>query len=288
MHSSRNFTRHPVALKVGLFAAGHWQDFVTGDVSRKGLFVRMASPAFKENQVIQIKVELPSGTVLLSFAVVRRVISSQLQSPTGTGLGLEFYGIAAEMQATWDAFVLTLRAKRISEGFSESSQNLRDQLPPPHVREMLKKMREAGEIVEAPLLSTRGTIELRPVVVEVAPASVDRLTAFADRCAAGGSIFLRPKHRCEVGRRLHIVLIHPQTDEEFILHALAERMVTGEDGTYAGVQARFARLPPDQRAELTQFCTRRVQEIATGYGRGPDGPSRPIPRSELPLHLRKN
>lgn len=194
MFSSRVFTRHPVAIKVDIYTNGTWRDYVTVDVSRKGLFVRMAVPTHKEAQIGQIKVELPNRSTLQSFTVVRRVILSQLQAPTGTGLGLEFYVLAAEMQAMWDAFILSLRAKRISKGFSESSQNLRDQLPPPHVREMLRKMREAGELVEAPVLS-RGTAELRPVVVEVAPATPERLTAFADRCSAGAHCAHSPAYR---------------------------------------------------------------------------------------------
>ena len=71
--------------------------------------------------------------------------------------------------------------------------------------------------------------------------------------------------------RWSVTLIHPGTDEEFILHAVAERMVVGEDGAFAGVQARFALLPAEQKAALTDFCTSRVDGPATGYGLGPAG-----------------
>ena len=65
------------------------------------------------------------------------------------------------------------------------------------------------------------------------------------------------------------MLIHPHTDEEFVLHAIAERMVVGDDGAFAGVQARFAPLPAEERTGLAQFCAQRLDSPATGYGLGP-------------------
>jgi len=260
MFTNRNFTRHPTGLKVELFVEGKWQEFVTADVSRKGVFVRIGSPKYKEGQAIQMRIELPDRRVLPMLAQVRRVVQSALQSPTGTGVGLEFSAIGADLRAKWDDFIQTLRQKKVSDGFVENSQNLRDMLPPPHVRELLKKMRESGELVSAPPM-TRATEDLQPIVVEIAPQSTDRLTAFAERCARGGAVFLRPKHRCDVGRRLSVVLVHPATDEEHVVHAVAERVVYGDDRTYAGVQVRFAPLPEREQRSLAEFVARRTADI---------------------------
>lgn len=171
------------------------------------------------------------------------------------------------MRTLWDNFVISLRQKRDHEGFSENSQNLRDMLPPPHVREMMRKMREAGEIVQAPIM-TRAPTELKPVVVELAPSSPERLRMVAERCGSAGALFLKPRHRCEVGRRIQLVLIHPVTDEQHTLEAVAERVVTGDDGVYAGVQARFAVLPAAEKAALHAFALRRPEDIGTSYGSG--------------------
>lgn len=258
MFTNRNYTRHPVALRVWL-NQGHWNEFVTADVSRRGLFVLMASPPFKEGQAVPIRVELPSKQVLEIFAQVKRVQTNQLQA-SGAGVGLEFFAVAANVKNAWDDFITSLRQKKSGPGFLENSQNLRDMLPPAHVRDMLKKMRDAGEIVQAPQLQ-RNPDEMRAAVIEVAPLDVEKLRVFADRVARAHTVFLKPKNRASLGQKVHVVINHPETDEEHVVYAMVTRIVTGEDDTFAGVQVRFDALSEREQKALSEFVNRALPDL---------------------------
>lgn len=188
------------------------------------------------------------------------MVASQGDAPTGAGIGVEFFAIGAEVKNAWDDFITSMRVRKSGDQFSENSQNLRDMLPPPHVRDMLKKMREAGEIVEAPQLQ-RPVNQLQPVMVEVSPASTDRLRAFADRVARAQSVFLKPKHAAHLGQRVHVVLTHPDTDEEHIVYAMVERVVTDADDTYAGIQVRFQALSEREQRSLAEYVARTLPEL---------------------------
>lgn len=121
-------------------------------------------------------------------------------------------------------------------------------------------MREAGEIVQAPQLQ-RPAPELKPVVVEVAPQSIDRLRLFADRVARSQSVFLKPKHQCHLGQKVNIALTHPDTDEEHVVYAVIERVVTSEDGNFAGVQVRFYALSEREQRSLAEYVARQLPDL---------------------------
>ncbi len=260
MFTNRTYTRHPVSLRVWVNHNSKWNEHLSVDVSRRGVFIRMVDPPFKAYQAVPIRVELPSKRVLDVFAQVKRVVASQGDAPTGAGIGVEFFAIGAEVKNAWDDFITSMRAKKSGDQFSEDSQNLRDLLPPPHVRDMLKKMRDAGEIVEPPALQ-RPVSTMQPVMVEVAPASVDRLRLFAERVARAQAVFLKPKHAAHLSQKVHVILTHPDTDEEHIVYANVEPVVHDADGTYAGVQVRFHALSEREQRSLAEFVARTLPEL---------------------------
>ena len=90
MQLGLTYTRHPLVLPVQLYADGQWQQFISAEISRAGIFVVMPAPKHKEGQVVQVKVALPESRELVAFAQIRKVVQSGLQSATGSGLGLEF------------------------------------------------------------------------------------------------------------------------------------------------------------------------------------------------------
>ena len=251
MEHNRHFTRHPVQLKVQVYGKAGWQAFVTSDISRVGLFVCMAEPTHGLSSVLQLRIEMPDQSVLDLMARVRRVVTSPGPGGLVAGIGVEFFAISQQLRDTWNAFVISLR-RPAARNFAEDSQDLRSMLPPKEVRDMLRKMREAGELLQAP--------ELRPVapalpaaVVPIQLSDSSKLAQLAERCGRGATLFLRTSHVCQVGRAVHVVLCHPDTDEEWTAHATVERQVHGEDGSYAGVQVRFVQPGERDRRALGDF-----------------------------------
>lgn len=251
MEHNRHFTRHPVQLKVQVFGKVGWQPFVTSDISRVGLFVCMTEPTHPLGSVMQLQVEMPNQSVLELMARVRRVVATPGLGGSAAGIGLEFFAISEALRDTWTAFVNSLR-RPAPRNFAEDSQDLRSMLPPKEVRDMLRKMREAGELVQAPALQTPAAA-LAPAVIPVQPSDSTKLGLLAERCARGAPLFLRTGHKCQDGQAVHVVLCHPDTDEEWIAQASVERLVYGEDGSYAGVQVRFVQPGERDRRALSDF-----------------------------------
>lgn len=252
MFLNRKFTRHPIQLHAWLFTDGRWVEYLTVDISRPGLFLRVLQPKHAEGQVVQLRVQMPNDKVFESMARVRRVVLPSDDRPFGAGLGLEWFAISREAKDTWDNLVLAMRQRSQDRTYAENSQSLRDQLPPQEVRAMLRKMREAGELVAAPRL-TPDPATLPPIVVPVQPATQERLVALAKRCASTSHLFLKTPGVAQVGRNIRVVLVHPDTDAEYVVRAVAERVVLGEDGAYAGVQVCFVPLSEHDQRDLRAF-----------------------------------
>lgn len=251
MEHNRHYTRHPVSLKVELFGKSGWQPYVTADISRVGLFVCIASPNHSVGSVVQLRIQLPDGSVLDLMARVRRVVAAPGPGGMNAGIGLEFFAISQQLRDTWSAFVTSLR-RPAPRNFAEDSQDLRAMAPPKVVREMLRKMREAGELVQAPALQIPGAA-LPPAVVPVQPANLMQLALLAERCGRGAALFLRTSHVCQQGQTVHVVLCHPETDEEWTAQSTVERQVTDDSGGYVGVQVRFVQPGERDRRALAEF-----------------------------------
>lgn len=139
MDTDRTFTRHPVAICVWFKTVKGWEELWTVDVSRVGRFVRCDHPV-PELRALQMRVELPGGKVIELVARVRRPALTVEEHPLAPGMGLEFFAMAREVSQDWHAFVTSLRSFRKPEPvLLENSQDLRGQLPPAHVMDMLRK-----------------------------------------------------------------------------------------------------------------------------------------------------
>lgn len=251
MKPGRVFTRYCLNLRVLIHDTKGWEEYVTADVSRVGLFVRTATPA-KAGQMLQMRIMLPDGREIELLTRVRQVAMTHQEHPLGPGMGLEFFAIARDIELIWLEFLRSVRNQAPArQVWSENSDALRDTLPPKAVRDMLRQMREAGELM--PTATPTAADALRPVFLVIEPTGLDHLKMLVDRCCRGASVFMRTDRACVAGQPLRVVLVHPDTDIEMAVDAVAARVMTGEDGGYAGVQARFSDISAKQRASLALF-----------------------------------
>ena len=278
MDIHRSYTRHPIALRVWVKNGAHWTEATSIDASRGGVFVQTPEPA-KAGLALPTRIELPTGQVVELLSRVRQSVADTEEHPLGPGMGLESFAISREARAAWEAFVASLRQRRLDPGYAENSQVLRDQLPSKAVRDTLRKMRESGELVSASLparptvpsmitpavsIDPADTAPAAPPAVQpgslrrsahvaIHPTDRGRLQAVTDRVLRSSTLFLRTRSACEAGQPVRVVLVHPETDAELPVAATVERVVTDDDGTFAGVQARFLPMDSPARALFDAF-----------------------------------
>ena len=254
MHPNRVYTRHPITLHVQVKTIQGWQELQTADVSRVGMFVRTQSPS-PVGHVVQLRVQIPNGKPAMELmAQVRQVAKDNEEHPLGPGMGLQFFAAAQELKNEWNAFITSLRPAPTDLSYAENSEVLRDRLPPPEVRDMLRKMRESGELRQP-------TASSRPLFVTITPSTVERLMAVASRAERASTLFLRVTVPAEIGQRVRVVLVHPETDVEMALGASVLRVVTGEQDELAGVQAQFDPMDHPTRARLASFLAGEVPRL---------------------------
>lgn len=253
MHPNRIYTRHPITLSVQVRTLQGWQELQTADVSRVGLFVRTPAPS-SVGQAVQLRIALPSGKTMELMAQVRQVAKDSTEHVLGPGMGLQFFAVAKEVADEWNAFITSLRPAPTDHSYAENSQTLRDRLPPQEVRDMLRKMRESGELRQPASNS-------RPLFVTITPSTVERLAAVASRAEKASNLFLRVTVPAEEGQRVRVALVHPLTDVEVTLGAVVRRVVTADVGEVAGVQAQFDVMDPSSLARLASFLAGEVPPL---------------------------
>ncbi len=290
MTKKRLFTRHPIMLEVTVRDGDAWTKLVTADISRRGVYLCTERPAAL-NRIVQLRMALPDGGRIEVMGRVRRTAKDKTEDPLGAGMGIEFFALSDKDRDLWDEYIFEQRRRGQAAGndFAETSQILRDAVAPKELRDLLQAMRLAGDLrdpesggtpaagatsapVAGPTSGAAATdsgakaaapAQTKTRTVSVRPGNADRLAQLAERCRAASTIFLRTAVPFAHRQALDIALVHPESDAEFLLRGSAERVVTADDGTYAGVQVRLPQLDAAQRVAFDHF-------VSTGQ---PDGES---------------
>ncbi len=103
----RQFTRHQVVLQVEVRTRTGWSPCTTVDVSRGGLFMK-SEARFELQRVVQLRLHLPDGEAVSILSQVRRNVMQVPGASPVPGIGVEFFDMAAAVQARWDRFVLSI------------------------------------------------------------------------------------------------------------------------------------------------------------------------------------
>lgn len=225
MRDRRKNQRVPAKLEIEM-RRGLWEKFVTEDISRRGLFVRMAS-ACALRQLIQIRVLLPGETVPLDMMarVTRRVPTWQaLNEGRMPGVGLEFFCLDESVVAHWDQFIAEAGYVHESvpdmDAFSLGRELLR-----------LRAARPSGRLAEAAQRTYPGgpggaSSLMPPHLAAPRPAvssfiyraqNLERLERFMREELGDGNFALTLPYEVTLGAAANLRVIHPLSLEEFIL-----------------------------------------------------------------------
>ena len=96
--------------------------------------------------------------------------------------------------------------------------------------------------------------------------SSEKLHEFMTRDISAGGIFLRTKREYDVGTRVEVVVVHPETEQEFRLAGQVVRLHRGADGAPSGLGIKFTGLDDRTTADLRQFVVSGVPEDLLDVG----------------------
>ncbi len=246
---------------------------ITSDVSRHGAFLRTDAPR-PERELIQIHFETPVGALDAMCMVVRAYPLSK-PGPRGPGMGVDFFAISKEAKDLWDSFVADVKIRGHDRGQSGASPVSPSALgpsvlsPPAGIggpattrgaRAAKPPRAEAPSLERAPArpdVPARAPVERQHVrqkacfVVRMADKS--RLRDFLSTDVSQGGMFLRTPVLRARGDLVELVVVHPETQQEYPLAGTVVRVVDHADEKRRGLGIRFDPLTGERLSRLVEF-----------------------------------
>jgi hypothetical protein len=226
---NRRFPSYAASIPVLLKRKGVAATLVTSDVSRHGAFV-LTDDARGERELVQLVFRTPAGDVD-AMCMIARVIRPGAGRPPG--LGVDLFALAKDAKDRWESFVRDLKVRGVGGPVPAPAPEPATRRE--HVRHaacFLVKLRDKGELVE-----------------------------MATKDIGRGGTFLRTPLLREVGEVVEIVLVHPETDDEYRIDAMVVRAVDHDTPSERGLGLRFAALDAEQTARLHAFIDTGVEAV---------------------------
>lgn len=207
MKERRKSSRVPVKLEVEL-RRGIWEARLTEDISRRGLFLRMAGTCALR-QLLQVRIRLPGEAERLELMarVARRDAPwAALAGGKLPGVGLEFFCMDDTTVARWDRFV------------AEAEARLEEQ-PTLNGFQLGRALAEEERRVELPPRSTRGPKTQHQNISNFIyrAQNLEGLARFMNGELREGRFPLNLPYEVPVDSPARLRVIHPMSLEEFIL-----------------------------------------------------------------------
>jgi Tfp pilus assembly protein PilF len=229
----RRFSRHMCALPVELEERGQSIRMVTADISRHGAFLLTDSPRHT-TELLRLRFDLGDHGHIEVMAQVARHVPPSEDSPTGTGMGVDFFTLSGEAKERWDVFVEDLSAQHDptpSVGRDQTWRPVRRR----HARHrscFLVRVREK-----------------------------DGLRAFYTRDIGAGGMFLSTPTPDDTEREIDVVLVHPHSEQEYPLTARVVRVANSDSSPERGVAVAFERLSTSEEVALLAFIETGVNYL---------------------------
>ena len=221
----RKYKRHPCALQVALQGAGKISELTTANVSHHGAFVITDSPP-DQRSLIKLSFHVPGGELVDVMAMVAHHTSLPGENGDLPGMGVDFFAMSGEARSRWEGFVSRLAT---DPGFAAE----------------LAKPRKK--------VATQRRHMRRVACFLVQVKEKEALDAFYTRDISLGGMFLTMPEPQAVRKFLELILVHPETSEEF--HLTGQVMRIHEQGPVEehGLAVKFDELPPSRLAALLTF-----------------------------------
>ena len=216
----RRSKRYPCHLPVDLLIEGQPSRVDATNVSRHGMFIETGTPP-TERFVLQVMLHLPDGPLPATAFVTRR------SRRGATGAGLQFFTMSSTVKQRWDYYIYWLANR---SPFTQATGPTPLRRPP-------------GEERATFLVKLESIAALKRVMHHNFPL---------------GSIYLATPLLHRVGELVSVILIHPGTEEEFVLLGSIHRV---REENPRGVEIRLEELSDAQRETFARFVGVAVEEV---------------------------
>jgi len=214
----RREDRFPVRIPVTLRIGEQSLEYLTGDVSYRGLFVCTDSPPVLR-QLIRIEAVLPpDDTKFMSHGMSVFTLHPDNNDERMPGVGIQYYAQSMSNRRTWETFVDYARSA-----------------PP-----------ELPEGTLDPIHRLHPRVDAR---FEVRPNDLEELKTIYSRDISKGGMFLETDMQVELGITLALTIFHPLTRRAFTIESTVKR----HSSSPRGVGVEFENLSDSRRAAFDSF-----------------------------------
>jgi Tfp pilus assembly protein PilZ len=244
MEEQRRSPRYECELAVDLVDGGKGRRVASVNVSRHGLFLA-TDEVIKERFLVALLIYLPDGP-LNANAVVSRTV----QTPDLSGVGVQFFAQSASSKRRWDEFVFGLAGKKVTPGQDKKSWSV----GAPDGATFLIKLKDRR-----------------------------RLHEFHERNVQKGGLYMATPVIKEAGAEVALIIIHPETEEEYLLHGRVERVCLEAP---KGMEITLQALDEPGRQRFERFIKTGASQEAISMlppEARPREPTRPPPRMSTPI-----
>lgn len=237
MEEQRRSPRFPCAVPVDLYSGNKPRRVSSVNVSRHGIFLA-TDEVIKERFLVQLLIHLPDGALNANAVVSRTVQTAELN-----GIGVQFFAQSASSKRRWDEFVFGLTGQMVTPGHDKASWSI----GAPDRATYLVKLKDRR-----------------------------RLREFQEKNVNKGGLYLATPVIKEAGAEVALIIIHPETEQEYLLTGRVERVCLEAP---KGMEISIPPLDVNSKQRFLSFID---------TGQSPEAiaalpPSSP-PRAPTPLH----
>jgi len=246
----RRTDRQLVTMRVALRRRGELEWLQTLDVSRLGAFIRTDN-ARALRELLQLSFHLPNGLVIEGMCMVTRSLPVGTPFPPGPGMGVEFFSVEREQKTQWETFVRNAQILQDAQALTPVPLVLGTVIPQPPPLPP-----------PAPPAPVRRNQPRKAACFLLRMKDVSQLQKFYTRDISQGGCFINTPQVKPLGEDVEIVLIHPDTDEEFHIPGRVARCVAeGPEATH-GMGINFVSMDQLRRVDLSLFIETGARVLA--------------------------
>ncbi len=223
----RREERYPIRIPVVLRIGRVTHNYLSGDVSYRGIFVCTDVPPVLR-QLITIEAVLPpNNTEFSSHGMSVYTLHPDNAGKRSPGVGVQFYAQSQNDRRIWERFVDHARHN-----------------PPAMPQDTIDPIKRKHPRVDARF--------------EVRPHDLNELETLFTRDISKGGMFLETDMRIAVGLKLAITIYHPVTRRAFTIDSVVKRC----SATPHGVGLEFVDLTEDRRNAFGSFVHEGLAEMS--------------------------
>ncbi len=189
--------------------------------------------------------------------VARQVRAEEVEDDEQPGMGIDFFALSREAKQVWDAFV------QRSAALADTADTAADAAAAASAGASADTAADTAAATSADAPTRRQHPRyLSCFLVQLRDR--DRLREFFTRDISTGGMFLKTPAPDKVSERVELIIVHPESKEEFPIHGVVVRVLLDCALPQRGVGIRFESMTRIREAALVTFIESGVNFLEQG------------------------